>query len=994
MVAIEVVSAVVGWLVAFCSDSGVRLIKGQSDERSLKKAVRRTLMPVVAETDPAVRPVLERGLVRFFAKQPELSMVGATSVRDSLTTAVEAQMADLEQWVAAKTGRLFSEVVEIEPGEFIDQVSEAVVAGLRQYAAAGELTELVRALDTAEIMGRLEALGMQITDLAVPGRAAATSSLPRDIASYTGRTSELEHIVQRLDTADTPASIIRIHTINGMAGIGKTAFALHAAHLLAPRFEDGQLFLHLHGHTPGQRPVDPSDALVSLLLSIGVPARQIPTDRQSRSALWRQRLHSKKILLLLDDAVSSEQIRHLLPGSPGSLVLVTSRRRLTALEGVVPISLETLPPAEATVLFSRLAARPDLIPSDPHVAEIVRLCGYLPLAIRLTAGKLAHHPSWSVRDLVADLTRTQTRIAAMRAEDDSVASAFDLSYRDLAPDAQLLFRRLGLHPGSDIDAYLAAALCDTELAIAQELLDTLFIHHLIEEPARGRYRMHDLVRQRAKSLVSLDPLPETEAALDRMLDYYLHTAQLAAQMIIDRAPVSATPTARFPPAWIPEINNSDDALNWLKEKRSNLHAAADLAAFRAHPQHTIYIAAAMNGFLRIQGHWDEAITVHQSALQAATRTADRLGQALTLANLGSLQRLRGQYLAAVNSQQQAQSAYRDAGDLLGEANAVHELGIAQRLCADYPADRASQELAGRLYQDLGNKLGEANTFHELGTMYFLMGDLHESLTAQTRALEMFQELGKPYSLPFAYNELTVISYLMGNYPTAATHVAHGMRLHHELGNAFGEAYSLKELGVVEYLTGNLSTAITTLTSAVDLHRQLDSRYGMGLALTELGTAYRLKGEHANAHSTLIQALSLHREFAFRYGEGCTLKELAIVKDATGNRAGAEDDLETSHHVHTMYAHRYGLTDTIITQAELLLRYGEHNPAHDKFSSALQPAREIGAPLLEARALEGLGHCLLPTDTPEAIAKLRQAQTIYQRIGAPDRTRVEAALRAL
>ncbi|MFG2332200.1 ATP-binding protein [Streptomyces sp. NPDC048604] len=778
-----------------------------------------------------------------------------------------------------------------------------------------------------------------------------------------------------------------------MPGIGKTAFALHAAHLLAPRFEDGQLFLHLHGHTPGQRPVDPSDALASLLLAVGVPARQIPADRQSRSTLWRQRVSSKKILLLLDDAVSSEQVRHLLPGSPDSLVLVTSRRRLTALEGVVPITLETLPPAEATTLFSRLAGRPDLFPSDPHVAEIVRLCGYLPLAIRLTAGKLAHHPSWSVRDLVADLTRTQNRIAAMRAEDDSVASAFDLSYRDLSPDAQLLLRRLGLHPGSDIDAYTAAALGDMPLATAQDLLDVLFIHHLLEEPARGRYHMHDLVRQRAKFLVSLDPPLEVEAALDRMLDYYLHTVQHAARSIIGRAPASARLAVRFPPAWSPEIDNSDQALDWLGEQRSNLHAAIDFAAFRAHPKHTVYIAAAMNDFLRIQGHWDEAITAHRCALEAATRTADRLGEALALGNLGSLQRLKGEYEAAVHSQEQAQEAYRDAGDRLGEANAVHELGIAQRLCADYAADRVSQERACGLYQALGNRLGEANTLHELGTMYFLRGNLRESLTVQTRALEMFQELGKPYGLPFAYNELTVVSYLMGDYPAAATCVAHGMRLHHELGNTFGEAYSLKELGVVEYLTGNLSSAVTTLTASVDLHRRLDSRYGMGLALTELGTAHRLSGDQENALSVLVQALSLHREFAFRYGEGCTLKELAVVKDLRGDRAGADADIESSLHLHAMFAHRHGLTDAVVTQAEILLRRGEHGSALEKFTSSLGPAREIGAPLLEARALEGLGHCLLRTDTAQGFVKLREAHTVYRRIGAPDASRVEQALGA-
>uniref|UniRef100_A0AAU2JZP8 Tetratricopeptide repeat protein n=1 Tax=Streptomyces sp. NBC_00049 TaxID=2903617 RepID=A0AAU2JZP8_9ACTN len=990
--AIELVSAVVGWLVAFCSDSGVRLIKGQRDELSLKKTLSRTMATIVGQADPSVRPVLERGLARFFAAPPTLNLGGAPSVRGALRTAVASQIADLEQWVADATGRPFGEAVDIDPVEFRERVTDAVVSGLRQYAAAGELTELVRALDTEDIMGRLEVLGLQISDLAVPARATATFSLPRDVTSFTGRGDELDRLLRTLEAADPATGGSGIHTIDGMAGIGKTALAVRTAHLLTPRFADGQLFLHLHGHTPAQHPVDPSDALASLLLVVGVPARQIPADLQTRSALWRHQLRDKRILLLLDDAASSEQIRHLLPGSPGCLVLVTSRRRLTALEGVVPMSLGTLAPADATELFSRLAARPGLLPSDPHVEEIVRLCGYLPLAIRLTAGKLAHHPSWSVRDLAADLSRAQDRIAAMRAEDDSVASAFELSYRDLAPDQQLMFRRLGLHPGAEIDAYVAAALGDTDLTTAQELLDGIFMHHLVEEPARGRYRMHDLVRQKARSLVTLDPAPETEAALDRMLDYYLHTARHAARFVAGRAPAQAGPAVRWQPAWVPAITDPGQALDWLKEQRSNLHAAVDFAALRAHPTHAVHIAAALNDFLRIQGHWDEAIAVHRSAVAAAARAQDRPGEALALGNIGAMHRLRGEYTAAVDSQQRAQEAYRQEGDRLGEATAVHELGVAQRLCSDYAADRTSQERAGALYRSLGNRLGEANTLHELGTLHSLTGDLRDALAAQTRALELYQELDNRYGLAFASNELAVVYTLMGDYPAAAARLVHGMDVHRELGNRFGEAYALKERGAVEYLTGHHRTAIGTLTAAVDLHQELGSRYGMGLALTDLGVAHRLDGAYATATSTLIQALALHREFGFRYGEGRALKELAVVKALVGDRAGAGADLALACRLHTDFGHRHLLADAVITQGDLKLGDGEHGAARDSFSRAREQARDMGAPLLEARALEGLGHCLLAAgDTPAALARLREARTVYHRIGAPDLARVDEAL---
>ena len=233
---------------------------------------------------------------------------------------------------------------------------------------------------------------------AVPGQArgrsvaAATRTLPRDIASFTGRQHELAELA---DAAAGAGGVVSIHAIGGMAGIGKTAFAVHAAHRLAGRFPGGQIFLPLHGHTPGQQPVGPADALASLLLTIGVPAGQIPADLQARTGLWRDRLAGRQFLLVLDDAAGSEQVRPLLPGAGGSLVLITSRRRLTALEDAQTISLDALPPGEAAGLLVRLAVRPGLSPADPAVREITRLCGCLPLAIGMLARQLYHHPAWT-----------------------------------------------------------------------------------------------------------------------------------------------------------------------------------------------------------------------------------------------------------------------------------------------------------------------------------------------------------------------------------------------------------------------------------------------------------------------------------------------------------------------------------------------------------------------------------------------------------------------
>jgi transcriptional regulator with XRE-family HTH domain len=414
--------------------------------------------------------------------------------------------------------------------------------------------------------------------------AAATRTLPRDIASFTGRADELEQLMAELaDVA--PGGVVWIHAIGGMAGIGKTTLAVHAAHRLAGRFPDGQLFLPLHAHTPGQRPVDPADALTSLLLAAGIDARAIPAGLDARAGCWRDFLAGKKVLLVLDDATGHEQVRPLLPGTAGSLVLITSRRRLAALEDAAVISLDTLPPGEAAALLARLAGRPDLGPADAGVGQITRLCGYLPLAIGMLARQLHHHPAWTTAGLAAELAAARDRLQLMHAENLSVAAAFGLSYRDLTAGQRRLFRRLGLHPGPDIDAYAAAALAGTSLSTARRQLEALYDQHLITEPAPGRYRLHDLLREHARSLAAADDPAAGEAATGRLLDYYLHTALAASTHFPGWTAAEDSPPPGCPPACAPPVPTPKQAAAWLEDERANLHAAAGYAAASAFPRH-------------------------------------------------------------------------------------------------------------------------------------------------------------------------------------------------------------------------------------------------------------------------------------------------------------------------------------------------------------------------------------------------------------------------
>jgi len=330
--------------------------------------------------------------------------------------------------------------------------------------------------------------------------AAATRGLPRDVASFTGRQADLDRLVEGLETLATGGGVVGICAIGGMAGVGKTTFAVHAAHRLASSFPDGQFYLPLHAHTRGQRPVDPADALSSLLLTAGVAAAQIPPGLEARAARWRDQVAGKKILLLLDDAAGHEQVRPLLPGAAASLVLVTSRRRLAALDDATVISLGTLTPDQAATLLARLAGWAGIHAGDAAVAEIARLCGYLPLAIGMSASLLRHHPAWTAAQLADGLAYARDRLAPTHAANLPVAAAFGLSYADLTPTQRRLFRRLGLVPRPDFDAHAAAALDGVSLDEGRRRLGELCDRHLLTEPTPGRYWLHDLLREHARLL--------------------------------------------------------------------------------------------------------------------------------------------------------------------------------------------------------------------------------------------------------------------------------------------------------------------------------------------------------------------------------------------------------------------------------------------------------------------------------------------------------------
>jgi tetratricopeptide (TPR) repeat protein/transcriptional regulator with XRE-family HTH domain len=819
---------------------------------------------------------------------------------------------------------------------------------VRLLADALHLTGPARAEFEAVARGRTVTAGAAAGRVAAPMRA-----LPRDIGSFTGRRQELGELIAGVAGS---GGVVGIHAIGGMAGVGKTAFAVHAAHRLAEQFPGGQIFLPLHGHTPGQQPVEPVDALASLLLTLGLTAGQIPPGVEARMALWRDRVAGQQLLLILDDAASSEQVRPLLPGTSGSLVLVTSRRHLSALDDATVISLDTLPPAEAAALLVRLAGRPGLSLDDPAVAEITRLCGYLPLAIGMVARQLHHHPAWTLAGHAAELTAARDRLELMATENLSVAAAFDLSYRDLTADQQRLFRRLGLHPGTDVDAYAAAALDGTDLAAARRDLEALYDQYLLAEPAAGRYRLHDLIREHARALAGrVDPVGDRDRATGRLLDYYQYAAAAAESWLARQTRPRLAAAAGPGPAAVPALADRKQALAWARSERTSLLACLDHAAATGRQSSVIALAAGLAGLLLNDGPWAEAFVCHSLAVRAAQAIGDRLARANALNDLGMVQLRVGDNLSGPQVLEEALGIYRDLGDRLGQANALTNLAGMRGATGDYPGVASALQEALDIYGDLGDRPGQANALRELGMMKVLAADYPGAVQDLEQAQEIYRDLGVPSGRAHALTFLGEVRRLTGDYPGAVEALQEALSIYQDSGNQGGRASVFICLGDVRRLTGDYSGAVEALEEALSIYQDLGSPSGQANASATLADVLRLTGDYPGAARALDQALEVCREIGLRGGEVMTLNQYGTLHRARG-------DLPQAASCH---------------------------------QQALALAREIGTALEEAHALAGLGRCALAEGRAvEAKGLLRQSLEIFERIGTAEAAEVSAELDAL
>jgi DNA-binding SARP family transcriptional activator/tetratricopeptide (TPR) repeat protein len=820
-------------------------------------------------------------------------------------------------------------------------------------------------------------------------RPSAMFSMRPDIPTFSGRHDEMGVLLDTVRTVlDGAVRAIAIHAVDGMAGVGKTVFSVHAAHHLAARFPDGQLFVELHGHTPGHRPVPPGDALDSLLRAAGVDPKMIPPKVDDRARLWRDRMAGKNILLVLDDAAGHDQVRPLLPGTAGSLVLVTSRHRLPALDGVQPLTLDVLTPDQSMDLLRRLADSAGDRYDEHALAEIITRCGHLPLALSLAGAQLRGHPRWTARYLADLLAAEHDRLEHLRAGDRSVAAAFTMSYRHLPTEQQRLFRLLGAHPGPEIDAFATAALADLPLAEARRQLEALHTDHLIEETAPGRYHLHDLMRAYARTLTGDDD----QHALDRVLTYYCHAVQ-AANTHLPAYQTVTIPLTTNRSAELPRFDGEADVQAWFTTELPTLTTCVTHAAGGT-GRHHVHLAALLQPFLRLNGYTEQALRINQVVLAAVDPT-DQVGQAITLTNLAVMQRLLGELETAVQNHTRALELSVTSGDRLGEANSLAELGYLRYLRGEPETAKRDLGRALELHTELGDRLGQANSLTCLGLVHSLRGEYDVAPHRLDRALELYTALDNRLGQATALHELGYVRSMRGEYEAATVHHTRGLALNIALGDRHGQFNSLNELGYVLCMQGRFEEAYRNATRALELSTTLGNRVGQANSHNCLGRAQRMRGRLEAAVDHYTRALELYSTAGVRWGEANALNDLGCVLCVQGRFEEAYRNHTRALELYTTLGERDGQAEALNYLGDLAMAHPAAGDPHAYYSRALTIARDIGSSPLEAHALAGQGRCLLTTpDTDVAVALLRQAHALYRSVNSPEAAQLEHTLAAL
>ncbi|MFE2750499.1 BTAD domain-containing putative transcriptional regulator [Actinosynnema sp. NPDC059335] len=770
-----------------------------------------------------------------------------------------------------------------------------------------------------------------------PGQGAATagrrdrvvpSQLPADIGDFVGR----EQAVQLIEALLRTAQGVPVVTLAGPPGVGKTALAVHAAHQMRRFFPDGQLYVNLRGYAQGP-PLSAVDVLPRFLRAQGVPPESVPLDQDEQEAMFRSRLTGQQVLLVLDNAANAEQIRPLLPGSPGCAVLVTSRdtlRGLAVSHAASNVRLDVLDRSETRALLAGMLGE-DVVASQSEAAdELAELCAHLPLALRIAAANLLSRPEITIASYVEEL-RAGNRLAALAVEGDeraAVHAAFDLSYTALKPELASLFRLLSLAPG-DITPDVAAALGGLTTQDARRRLDRLATANLVDNHAPGRYQFHDLLRDYAAERREVEDDPaETAQASKRLLDWSIRSVDNATDAFkstllrLPRTDVVAGVTPRL-------FSTSAEALAWLDAERGNLVGLVVHAADRRPDRDVWQLADALRRYFYTIGLPVEWLATAKAGLAVAQESQDALGEVAMLSSLGTLYWAIGQHRVAADYfrraipiQQRTGAAPAveaavlanlgavciDVGDLEQAAGhleralvitrtigALQQEGIAQlNLGGVYmqlgQLDRAVSSFEGAL--DVGNRLGawmtQADSHRALAEVHLFLGQPQRAAQLYERCGELYERAGARRLAHIAHEGLALTYVMRGRWTEAEHEAGRAVAIAQELGNLKGLCDAKNALGEALCGLGRLDEAVEHTTEALRIAEETGYPLGICAARRGLALTHRAAGRWDEARYSASQALDSAVRYRLRIAEVDVLAVLGRIRLDQGDVAQALD----------------------------------------------------------------------------------------------------------
>jgi tetratricopeptide (TPR) repeat protein len=649
--------------------------------------------------------------------------------------------------------------------------------------------------------------------------------LPAGLAHFTGRGAELKLLADLRDqAADGMAAVIS--AIGGTVGVGKTALAIQFGHQSCDVFADGQLYVNLRGFGLSATPAEPGEALRRFLGALGVEPERIPAGLDAQAALYRSLLVGKRVLIILDNAADEQQVRPLLPGSPGCLTVITSRRQLAGLAAADEASLLTLDVLGHGEARDLLAARvgSDRVATEPGPAdELVTRCACLPLAVAIAAARAAARPGLLLADLAAELRDASSRLDALDSGDPaaSIRAVFASSYRNLSAPAAGMFRLLGIHPGPDISLAAAASLIGHPVRLARRALDELTRMNLVTPYAPGRYALHDLLRAYAAEQAStIESEADRMAAIRRVLDHYVHTAYTADRVLYPtRDPLTLEPPLSGVVSGQPA--GYQEALAWFEAEHRVLREAVALGERHGFDGYIWQLSWSLATFLSRRGHWRDWASTQQTALKAARRLGDQAGQAFAHRSIGRACTMLGCHREASTHLHRALRLYRRLGDLVGQAHTLINLASVLGHQRQYrPAQRHCLQ-ALDLYRAAEHRAWEGLALNNIGWFCALLGDFDKSVSYCQQALDRYRELGDRHGSANSWDTLGYVHYQLGQYADAIRCYRTSLEIFRETGDRYNQADVLAHLADTRQAAGHPEVARDLWCQALAILEQLN-----------------------------------------------------------------------------------------------------------------------------------------------------------------------------